>query len=90
MVAHEAAHVMQRHIARAVSNQGNQTVRTAATILAAILVAQSSPEAGQAALLTGLAASRQSSINFTRANEYDADRIGTVSYTHLRAHETDS
>ena len=76
VVAHEAAHVMQRHIARAVSNQGNQTVRTAATILAAILVAQSSPEAGQAALLTGLAASRQSSINFTRANEFDADRIG--------------
>lgn len=76
VVAHEAAHVMQRHIARLVSSQGNQGVKTAATIVAAILLAQSSPEAGQAALLTGLAASRQSAINFTRANEYDADRIG--------------
>jgi len=27
-------------------------------------------------LLTGLAASRQSAINFTRSNEYDADRLG--------------
>jgi len=33
-------------------------------------------EAGQAALLTGLAASQQSAINFTRSNEYEADRLG--------------
>ncbi len=76
VVAHEAAHVLQRHIARAHASQGNQSVKTAAAILAAILISQSSPEAGQAALLTGLAASRQSAINFTRSNEYDADRLG--------------
>ena len=76
VVAHEAAHVMQRHIARAHASQGNQGVKTAAAILAAILIAQTSAEAGQAALLTGLAASRQSAINFTRSNEYDADRLG--------------
>jgi len=76
VVAHEAAHVLQRHIARAHASQGNQGVKTAAAILAAILISQSSPEAGQAALLTGLAASRQSAINFTRSNEYDADRLG--------------
>ncbi len=76
VMAHEAAHVMQRHIARLHASQGNQGVKTAAAILAAIILAQSSPEAGQAALLTGLAASRQSAINFTRTNEYDADRLG--------------
>ena len=76
VVAHEAAHVLQRHIARAHASQGNQSVKTAAAILAAILISQASPEAGQAALLTGLAASRQSAINFTRSNEYDADRLG--------------
>lgn len=76
VMAHEAAHVMQRHIARLYASQGNQGVKTAAAIVAAILISQSSPEAGQAALLTGLAASRQSAINFTRSNEYDADRMG--------------
>jgi len=76
VIAHEAAHVLQRHIARHVASQGNQGIKTAAAILAAIVISQSSPEAGQAALLTGLAASRQSSINFTRSNEYDADRLG--------------
>ncbi len=76
VMAHEAAHVMQRHIARLHASQGNQGVKTAAAIMAAILISQTSAEAGQAALLTGLAASRQSAINFTRSNEYDADRLG--------------
>jgi len=76
VVAHEAAHVLQRHIARLYASQGNQGVKTAAAIFAAILISQKSAEAGQAALLTGLAASRQSAINFTRSNEYDADRLG--------------
>lgn len=76
VVAHEAAHVLQRHIARSIASQGNQGLKTAAAIVAAILISQRSTEAGQAALLTGLAASRQSSINFTRSNEYDADRLG--------------
>ena len=76
VMAHEAAHVIQRHIARFYASQSNSGLKTAATILAAILVAQASPEAGQAALLTGLAASRQSQLNFTRSNEYEADRLG--------------
>ncbi len=76
VIAHEAAHVLQRHIARLYAAQGNQGYKTAATIIAAILLSQQSPEAGQAALLTGLAASRQSAINFTRTHEYEADRIG--------------
>ncbi len=76
VMAHEAAHVLQRHIARLHAAQGNQGYKTAATIIAAILLSQQSAEAGQAALLTGLAASRQSAINFTRTHEYEADRIG--------------
>jgi len=76
VIAHEAAHVLQRHIARLYASQGNAGYKTAATIIAAILLSQQSAEAGQAALLTGLAASQQSAINFTRTHEYEADRIG--------------
>jgi len=43
---------------------------------ACFLIGQASPEAGQAALAAGLAATQQSTINFTRANEIEADRIG--------------
>ena len=76
VMAHEIAHVTQRHHARAYSAQGKSGLTTAAAILAAILIGQQSPQAGQAALATGLAVSQQNSINYTRANEYEADRIG--------------
>jgi len=76
VVAHEIAHVTQRHHARSFASAGKSRLSTAATILAAIVIASSNPEAGQAALAAGLAISQQSSINYTRAHEYEADRIG--------------
>ena len=76
VLAHEIAHVSQRHLARAFDNSGQSTALTIATLLAAILVGTQDSQAGQAVLLSGLAGSQQSSINFTRSNEYEADRIG--------------
>ena len=76
VIAHEIAHVTQRHHARAYSAQGNSGLTAAAAILAAIVLSQHSADAGHAALATGMAVSQQSQINYTRANEYEADRIG--------------
>lgn len=76
VMAHEIAHVTQRHHARAYSAQGNSALTTAATILAAIVLSQHSADASQAALATGIAVGQQSQINYTRGNEYEADRIG--------------
>lgn len=76
VLAHEIAHVSQRHLARAFDNSGKSTALTIATLLAAILIGTQDSQAGQAALLSGIAGSQQSSINFTRSNEYEADRIG--------------
>lgn len=76
VLAHEIAHVSQRHLARAFDNSGNSTALTIATLLAAILVGSQDSQAGQAVLLSGIAGSAQSSINFTRSNEYEADRVG--------------
>jgi len=76
VVAHEVAHVTQRHHARAFATGNRASLSAAAAVLAAILIGQASPEAGQAALAAGLAATQQSSINFTRSNEIEADRIG--------------
>ena len=76
VVAHEVAHVTQRHHARAFATGQRASMGTAAAILAAILIGAASPEAGQAALAAGLAATQQRAINFTRANEVEADRIG--------------
>ena len=76
VVAHEVAHVTQRHHARAFALSNQYSVRTAATIFAALLIGQASPQAGQAALAAGMAANQHSAVNFTRTNEIEADRIG--------------
>lgn len=76
VLAHEVAHLTQRHHARAFESAGKNRMSTAAAIIAAILISTSSTEAGQAALAAGLAISQQSAINYTRAHEYEADRIG--------------
>lgn len=76
VMAHEIAHVAQRHIARSIDRSGNSTAVSLATLIAAILVGSQDPQAGQAILLTGLAGSQQAAINFTRSGEYEADRVG--------------
>lgn len=76
VLAHEIAHVSQRHLARAFDNAGQSTALTIASLLAAILVGTQDSQAGQAILMSGIAGSQQSSINFTRSNEYEADRVG--------------
>lgn len=76
VLAHEIAHVSQRHLARAFDNSGNSAALTIATLLAAILVGTQDSQAGQAVFMSGIAGSQQSSINFTRSNEYEADRVG--------------
>ena len=76
VMAHEISHISQRHLARAINESGSTAIATFATVLAAILLGAQDPEVTQAVLYTGLAGSQQKAINFTRNNEYEADRIG--------------
>ena len=76
VVAHEIAHVTQRHHARSFATSTRSSLSAAAAVLAAILIGTADPQAGQAALAAGLAVTQQSAINFTRSNEVEADRIG--------------
>lgn len=77
VIAHEIAHVSQRHISRTFADAQRLSLPVAAAMLASVLVAAIDRQAGQAALAGTLAASAQRRINFTRANEQEADRIGT-------------
>jgi beta-barrel assembly-enhancing protease len=78
VLAHEIAHVTQRHIARRVRSSGRQSIATMAAILAAILVgaATGSGDATMAGVSMAQGAAMQQSINFTRGNENEADRGG--------------
>ncbi|MEE4375917.1 MAG: M48 family metalloprotease [Candidatus Competibacteraceae bacterium] len=78
VVAHEIAHVAQRHIARAFAATQRLALPVAAAMIAsAILAASTDSDVGRAALAGTAAASTQRQINFTRANEQEADRVGT-------------
>jgi predicted Zn-dependent protease len=79
VLAHEIAHVTQRHIARSLQNASKANMASLAAMLAAILIGATTGMPGDAVLggvtaAQGLAA--QSQINFTRANESEADRVG--------------
>ena len=78
VMAHEVAHVTQRHVARGVEAASGMNLRALAAMLGAIAIASSgaSPDAAQAALISAQAYGAQQRINFTRANEYEADRVG--------------
>lgn len=76
VMAHEVAHVTQRHLYRAFEAASKLSIPTAAATLAAILIGIKNPAAGQAALIAVQAASVQKQIDFTRDNEQEADRIG--------------
>lgn len=76
VLAHEVSHVTQRHIARRIQAQQRSTPLQLASLFGGLLVAMANPEAGIAAISASTAAGQQASINFTRSNEKEADRVG--------------
>jgi len=77
VIAHEVAHVTQRHIARSIAEQSKSSLVSTAAMLAAILIGVAG---GGDAAMAGVAAAQslaiQQKISFTRANETEADRVG--------------
>lgn len=77
VMGHELAHVTQRHIARSQAESGGiATIATWAAVLAAIIAGSADPDIILAALAAGQGVSYQRQVNFTRAHEIEADRIG--------------
>ncbi|MBT5966258.1 MAG: M48 family metalloprotease, partial [Gammaproteobacteria bacterium] len=76
VVAHEIAHVTQRHIYRSYEASSRMSLPAAAAMVAAIIIATQAPEVGLGALSAIQAGSLQMQIDFTRDNEQEADRIG--------------
>ena len=76
VMAHEVAHVTQRHIARIIAQQKQSTVMSLAALAVAILAARSNPEVASAATVFGQAGAVQNMLNFSRDHEREADRVG--------------
>lgn len=76
VMAHEIAHVTQRHIARRFEAMDRMTGPMLAAMAAALLVGTQSPEAGLAAAAAAQGAAAQMQLDYTRNNELEADRVG--------------
>ena len=77
VLAHEVAHVTQRHLVRAYESMQKATLPIALAMIGAVLASRNaSGDGAEAAVIGGMGLLQQQAINFTRHNEYEADRIG--------------
>lgn len=77
VLAHELAHLSQRHFARQVEESRKQAPIAMATLLGSImLLATNNTKAGFAGLMTSQAAATQLSLSYSRDWEREADRHG--------------
>ena len=76
VLAHEIAHVSQRHIARMVENSKRNMLGTGVAILAGILASSKNADAGQAIITGAVAMQAHKDLSFSRVAESEADRVG--------------
>lgn len=77
ILAHELAHLSQRHYARRLQNAKTTNLVSVAALLAGILVAATSGSDGAMAALPAIQAGAiESSLRFSRQMEKEADRLG--------------
>ena len=77
VLAHELAHLSQRHFARGVEAQRNSSMINMAGLLAGLVIAATAGgDAGIAAITTAQALTMDGQLRYSRSNEQEADRLG--------------
>ncbi len=76
VLAHEIAHVTQRHLVRAFEANRRMNLPTMGAIIAAIILGANNPQVGQAMLASSVANNAQQQLTFSRSNEQEADNLG--------------
>jgi beta-barrel assembly-enhancing protease len=76
VMAHEIAHITQRHIARTLEQNQRMSLATMLAVLSGIVLSANAPQIGNAVTAGAVAGSLQNQLNFSRAFEREADSIG--------------
>ena len=80
VLAHEISHVTQHHFTRSMAGQQRSLLYSLAALALAIAASRTGAASGGQAVAAGVSAAQglaiQSQLNYTRENEYEADRIG--------------
>lgn len=76
VLAHEIAHVTQRHVVRMLAQQRRASIISMATMALTLLAARSNPQAAMGGMMLGDHVLRSSTLSFSRDAEREADRLG--------------
>ena len=76
VMAHEIAHVTQRHILRNFERSKRMSIPMTAAMIAAALLGVADPSAGSAAIMAVQAGNVQMQLDYSRAHEAEADNLG--------------
>ncbi len=76
VLGHEIGHVVQRHIARMLSQQRQDAWKSWAAMAFALLAARSNPQLANASMQAATAGAIQRQLDYTREHEREADRVG--------------
>jgi predicted Zn-dependent protease len=76
VLAHEIAHVTQRHIARMLGQQKQMQIPVLAALAAAVLLGRSRPDLASGATAAVQAGAASAQLAYSRDFERDADRVG--------------
>jgi len=76
VMAHEIAHVELTHGMDMMEKSSEMSTAAVLSMLAGLLLGSVDQQAGSAVMFGGIAGAQQTMVNFTRENEYEADRVG--------------
>ncbi len=76
VMAHETAHAVLRHIARGMAAAPFERLVDIAMLIGALAIGVANPDLAIGALMSAQGGAVQRQINYTRADEYAADRVG--------------
>lgn len=76
VIAHELAHLSQRHYARGVEEARRNMIPNMLVLLSSLVIAATAGGDGMAAIAAGQSLIQQQQLRFSRSNEREADRLG--------------
>lgn len=76
VLAHEMTHITQRHLARSLEIQSDAQTAGILGMLGGLILGVVNPALAMATVSASINGVQQTSINYTRSNEEEADRIG--------------